>query len=426
MDEPSWYRQRRYLHFDEPLGLDKASTLVLDPAKVSRHSFWPLINYTVKTEKLRREPLSGNLEKISKDRPISYAAHSDSHILSYYCQLLSERYEAKLVAHGLSDSVLAFRSLGQNNIHFANSAFQDIKTCGDCEVVALDVSKFFDTIDHQLLKKFWKSILDVDELPADHYAVYRAITKYASVNRDALFFKLGISSHNPRSVGRRICTPDKFRTAVRDGGLVKANSLSMGVPQGTAISALLSNIYMLDFDRQASQFVATIGGRYMRYCDDILFIVPPDLADTAKKFAESGMASLKLSINAAKTDISKFNRIPGDTALQCNRPLQYLGFLFDGKKVLIRSAAFAKFSNRMKRGVRLAKATASSRNKLREELSAAGKAVYKKKLLSRYSHLGRRNFLRYGYRAADILDSPAIKRQLRPLWSRLLDEIEKD
>ena len=80
----------------------------------------------------------------------------------------------------------------------------------------------------------------------------------------------------------------------------------------------------------------------------------------------------------------------------------------------------------MKRGVQLAKASAASRNKLRAELSAAGKAVYKKKLLSRYSHLGRRNFLRYGYRAADILNSPAIKRQLRPLWTRLLNEIEKD
>lgn len=425
MNEPSWYRPRRYLHFDEPLGLDKASRLVLDSTKVARHSFWPLINYTVKTEKLRREPLSGNLEKISKDRPISYAAHSDSHILSYYCQLLSERYEAKLVAHGVSDSVLAFRSLGQNNIHFANSAFLDIKTRGDCEVVALDVSKFFDTIDHQLLKKYWKSILDVEELPADHYSVFRAITKYASVNRDALFSKLGISSHNPRSVGRRICTPDQFRTDIRAGGLVNTNSLSIGIPQGTAISALLSNIYMLEFDRQASQFVATIGGRYMRYCDDILFIVPPDLTDTAKKFAESGMATLKLSINAAKTDICKFNRIPGVNGLQCSRPLQYLGFLFDGRKVLIRSAAFAKFSNRMKRGVRLAKATAASRNKLREEFAAVPKDVYRKKLLARYSHLGRRNFLRYGYRAAGILNSPAIKRQLRPLWSRLLDEIEK-
>ena len=79
----------------------------------------------------------------------------------------------------------------------------------------------------------------------------------------------------------------------------------------------------------------------------------------------------------------------------------------------------------MKRSVRLAKATASSRNKLRGELSVAGKAVYKKKLLSRYSHLGRRNFLRYGYLAAEILDSAAIKRQLRPLWSRLLCKIEK-
>jgi hypothetical protein len=182
---------------------------------------------------------------------------------------------------------------------------------------------------------------------------------------------------------------------------------------------------MLDFDRQASYFVASIDGRYMRYCDDILFIVPPDFADIAMKFAESGMASLKLSINKDKTDISIFNKISGTDDLKCSRPLQYLGFLFDGKKIVIRSAAFAKFSNRMKRGVNLAKATAFSRNKVREEHFIDGKSIYKKKLLSRYSHLGRRNFLRYGYKAAKILDSKAIKKQLRPLWSRLLNEIEK-
>ena len=425
MDEPSWYRQRRYLHFDEPLGLDKAVRLVLDTNKVSRHAFWPLITYTLNSVKLRRKAHSGGLEKLSKTRPIAYAAHSDSHILSFYCQLLSELYEKKLLALGLSDSVLAFRSLGQSNIHFAKFAFQEIRNRGCCEVVALDVSKFFETIDHQRLKADWKNMLSVRELPDDHFSVFRAITKYAWVNRDELFCKLGISNHNPRSAGRRVCAPDEFRNVVRAGGLIKKNCTSIGIPQGTAISALLSNIYMLEFDEKASFFVASIGGRYMRYCDDILFIVPPEMADTAKKFAESGMAALKLSINFSKTDISVFKKHPGSADLECDRPLQYLGFLFDGKKILIRSAAFAKFSNRMKRGVRLAKATATSRNKLREEISVPGKDLYKKKLMSRYSHFGRRNFLRYGYLAAEILDSAAIKRQLRPLWSRLLCEIEK-
>lgn len=425
MDEPNWYRQRRYLHFDEPLGLDKAKKLVLDAAQVSSHAFWPLISYTIKTVKLRREAHSGDLKKVPKDRPIAYAAHSDSHILSFYCQLLSERYEQRLDSLGLSDSVLAFRSLGQNNIHFANTAFQEIRSRGSCEVVALDVSKFFDTIDHQRLKADWKNILGVGELPPDHYAVFRAMTKFSMVNRDDLFTKLGISSHNPRSAGRRICSPREFRSEVRAGGLVQKNNKSIGIPQGTAISALLSNIYMLVFDKAASVFVESVGGRYMRYCDDILFIVPPETANAAKKFAETEINALKLSINADKTDISVFKKHPGSTALECDRPLQYLGFLFDGSKVLIRSAAFAKFSNRMKRGVRLAKATAASRNKLRGELSAPSKDVYKKKLLARYSHLGQRNFLRYGYRAADILDSTAIKRQLRPLWGRLKDEIEK-
>ena len=35
------------------------------------------------------------------------------------------------------------------------------------------------------------------------------------------------------------------------------------------------------------------------------------------------------------------------------------------------------------------------------------------------------NFLKYGYRAARVMGSKSIKKQLKPLWSRLHNEIEK-
>lgn len=65
------------------------------------------------------------------------------------------------------------------------------------------------------------------------------------------------------------------------------------------------------------------------------------------------------------------------------------------------------------------------KNKLRTGRGAPERKLYLKKLLTRYSHLGKRNFLRYGHNAADVMGSAAIRKQLRPLWSRLQDELKE-
>lgn len=420
---PDWFRQRRYIHFDEPLSYKKATALVTDPKAVAAHAFWPLIRFNVETFKLKRNAATGDLALKSKVREISYAAHGDSQVLSYYCDKLSTCYEAQIASRGLHSVVLAFRPLGKNNINFAKDAFDAIRARGECSVVALDVTKFFDTIGHAQLKRSWKNLIGETELPADHFAIFRALTKFAVVDRDQLFDTLDISVHNPRAGRQRLCSSVDFRTKVRDAGLVTTNNLSKGIPQGTAISALLSNIYMLDFDTKAHAFAVQHGGTYMRYCDDMLFVMPPGMTTVTESFANVEINELELDINPDKTERCDFHIVAGQQT--CSRPLQYLGFLFDGKKIIIRSAAFAKFSNRLKRGVSLAKQTMRSRNKSRVRRGASERDLFLKKIYARYSHLGKRNFLRYGYRAADIMESSAIRRQLRPLWPRLMRELAK-
>lgn len=420
---PAWYRQRRYLHFDEPLSLLKAEALVTSPSAVAAHAFWPLLRFTVQTSKIRQDKATGKLASIPKQRLISYAAHSDSQIFSYYCELLSTRYEDELIARGLRHVVLAFRSLGKNNIDFAKAAFDEIRSRGDCVTVALDITQFFDKINHAQLKVRWKALLGVKSLPEDHFAVFRALTNYATVERDAVLRTLGISIHNPRSDRRRLCTPEEFRTVVRPAGLIVKNPEPFGIPQGTAISAMLSNLYMLEFDAAAEAFAVANGGRYMRYCDDMLFIMPSGMTSAIESFANTQIKLLKLDINPSKTDRCVFSTSTG--TLTAQKPMQYLGFMFDGQRVIIRSAAFAKFSTRMKRGVSLAKQTMRSRNKARVQAGGEAQDLYLKKVYSRYSHLGKRNFLRYGYKAARILNSQAIRRQLRPLWGRLKQTLEK-
>lgn len=64
-------------------------------------------------------------------------------------------------------------------------------------------------------------------------------------------------------------------------------------------------------------------------------------------------SELNLTINPEKTEIRHFW---SDSGLQKrNKPLQYLGCTFDGQRKLIRFAALARFSGRMKSGVRVAK-----------------------------------------------------------------------
>jgi len=168
-EEGAWFRQRGYPHFDVPRSFESASDLVGNPIRVARHAFRPFLMFE-KTQRRFKKDSAGIRKK--KTREIMYACHSDSYIYSYYAHLLNERYERILASCDFEPAVIAYRQLGRSNIHFAKAAFDRIQKVGDCTVIALDVKKFFDSLEHKLLKNHWKKVLRVDELPADHFAVF--------------------------------------------------------------------------------------------------------------------------------------------------------------------------------------------------------------------------------------------------------------
>lgn len=417
-----WFRSRGYQHFDAPVKLRKASKIVSSPENVSKHAFLPLISYSIESFKVHPNE-DGKIVKKPKSRPVSYASHIDSHIYSYYAEKLSQLYERDLASLSLNDSVLAFRALKKSNIDFANDAFEKIKEHGNCTAIAMDISGFFDNLDHDILKSMWSKVLKVERLPSDHFNIFRSLTKYSTVKRDELFDKLKISKNNPRKAGLRLCNIKTFRDVVRSSDLIKTNKSGKGIPQGTSISALLSNIYMLDFDSKIKNIVTSMDGNYYRYCDDMLFIIDSDKRETLVNIVKENIAALKIDINGDKTEIRKFSIAHG--IQKSDKPLQYLGFIFDGERKLIRSAALARFSGRMKAGVRLAKKTHSKANLIEEEKGISKTPLFKKKLYERYSHLSRRNFITYGHMAAKKMNSKAIKKQLKPLWGRLVREMDE-
>jgi hypothetical protein len=421
---PPWYRRRGYPHFDRPVTLRYAKQIVKDPQQVAQHSFYPFVEFTLQTFKLKQLPGTSKVKRVEKKRPIAYASHVDSHIYSYYCFTLSKLYEAAVAQHGLDTCILAFRTLGKNNIDFAANAFEVIKKYGDCYVLAFDISGFFDNLDHNILKRMWARVINEPLLPKDHYAIFKSLTKYAKVELEGLYKILGYSLNNKRTVPDRLCSAKEFREVVRSGnGLVVVNDKKKGIPQGSPLSAMLSNIYMLDFDIAINNFVNALGGSYFRYCDDILVILPPVAGDNEEEFILSEISKLKLEIQPTKTDRVRFSRLE-DGEVVGSKSLQYLGFLFDGKKIVLRSASLARYLQKMRRGVRVAKATMNKRNEAREARGEAPKLLFKKTLYKRYSHTGRRNFLTYGYSAAEKMKSQAIRKQLRSLWTRLKAEID--
>lgn len=269
----------------------------------------------------------------------------------------------------------------------------------------------------------WAKVIGKSIIPNDHFAVFKSISSFSTVDKDKLYKEFDIAIHNPKNNRTRVCSPKDFRNRVRKNKLIKKNKSPFGIPQGSPISAILSNIYMFDFDKTIKEYVNNIGGSYYRYCDDMMIIVHPEERDKTISYVTSEILKLKLEINQKKTEISNFSLTGGKQ--KSDRPLQYLGFTFDGERILIRSAAFARFSGKMKGGVKLAQRTREKRNIIRQEKGHAERGLYKRKIYERYSHLGKQNFLTYGYRAADKMGSKSIRKQLKPLWNRLQKEIEK-
>lgn len=376
---------KRYPHFDSDISAADAEILVQNPKAVASHSFYPFMRYTERWNKWAEKGLKGK----SKERPIRYAARRDSYILSYYRHLLSARYELLVKKLGLCNVVLAYRRIldeqsgrGKCNIHFARDAFQQIISLRRCSVVALDISSYFESLDHVLLKKKWAMLLGVDLLPNDHHHVYESITKYAFVDKLEVYERLGFFGDkiDPKS-GRttkgflksftdiprpQICSPAEFREKIAGGGsqksIIQHHDKEFGIPQGSPISDLLANLYLLDFDIEMSVEARRLGGQYSRYSDDILIIIPGASADgeAAMKFAQDCIAKCgdQIKIKDEKSYIYEFspepsgglnfNRILGNGG-QGKNGLEYLGFRFDGKKIYIKDSTLSNLWRKVTR-----------------------------------------------------------------------------
>ena len=196
----SWYKPKPYPHFDAPLGRKAATQYVSDPEKVARHAFFPLITYNLERLRFQKDPVTKKIVRDSqtgkplrelKPRHIAYPCHLDGYIFSYYKFLLESEYENWIKLNGLGESVTAFRK-GENNVSLAYKAFNFISSNPRCVIVATDISGFFDNLSHKILKELWEKFLGCPKLPIDHYAVFKAITRFSEVERQKVLDYFGV------------------------------------------------------------------------------------------------------------------------------------------------------------------------------------------------------------------------------------------
>jgi RNA-directed DNA polymerase len=423
---PDWFVPKGYPHFDQPVrSPDQVRSIVESPEAVACRSFLPFIRFEKTARKYKKEQqrdgtIAGGFKK--KPRDLKYASHTDSQIFRHYAQLVSERYEQVIAAKGITASVLAYRRLDppKCNIHFANDAFDWIESNAPSVALTFDVKDFFESLDHRLLKQQWKTVLGVDELPADHYAVFKAITRYSWVERDVLFRRFGVTKKKQKDWRKPICTPQEFRALVRGQdsgtGLIETKTDGKGIPQGSPISALLSNIYMLPIDSRMAMLAREQGGLYLRYSDDILLICKPNDCTKLTTALEEAIRDAKLELHdgLGKRSVCEATR-DTEGVLTCHPPLQYLGFSYDGRTVRIRSQTLARFLRRMRKAVRREKHLAEVRAE-----KGGDPHLRRKRLYSRYTHLGSRNFITgYAADARRVFEKSAIRAQLKSLWRDL-------
>ena len=262
--KPDWFKPRGYTHFDAAVGPSFANRI--SDEYVKKHSWSPLISYT---KRIKRYKLA--LRKTEfKDRDIMYASHRDACILSKYSADLNGRLNQYYRDEKLEANVIAYRSLGKANYDFSAAAQRFATVNAPCVILCFDVTGFFDNLDHSILKERLKRILKVRELSKDWYAVYRHVTRYFHVKRDALA-NHSIFGRRFRSRTRRpLATIEELKAA---GISIHPNKGKViGIPQGTPISSSLSNLYLIDLDKQMATVCKRTASLYQRYSDDILII----------------------------------------------------------------------------------------------------------------------------------------------------------
>jgi hypothetical protein len=435
---PTWLKYKGYIHVTPQIDIvgreKELVSKITNPEFVKSYAFFPLIHSSIKERKYKKispgkrahsYKKEDQVISTAKQRPLHYSCHMDALVFGYYAEMLQKKYEEQLLSdEALNSSVIAYRRIpiagsdkNKSTIHFAKEVFDEIRKRGvnECSVLMFDIKSFFSTIDHDILRRAWAKLLNVDILPKDHLNVFNAATRFSYILYDDLRTgkvrkgrKKGLDEkrlHEIRKLGKSSFfeSAKEFRDKLKSKELRlyrfpfrNSDKKPIGIPQGLAISAVLANLYLLDFDREmVSTIIYKYGGFYRRYSDDILIICDPSDAAAIKDKVISMIKESKVVISEDKTEQYIFRKTKiGKKGIRLSAfkkdgdkwkigvPLTYLGFEFYGEKILIKSANLSKFYRRMIYAVK----SKAKRARVRVEGSPVNKyAIFRRQLYKLYT-----------------------------------------
>lgn len=350
--------KRYYAHFDVRTDIGRMKDYASNPKAVAAHGFYPFIHYEMDMSKFKR-----GKGVVPKKRDICYAAHIDRCIYQYYSHILNEKYNERTTCDGISNVAVAYRTnLGKSNIQFSKAAYDFIRKTENCYVMIGDFTHFFDNLDHAYLKKQWCSLLECERLPKDHYNVFKNITSFSQWELTDLLainkLKDNKAGHRALNKQSRVLTAEQYKN---NRSHIQLNMNHYGIPQGSPISGMLANLYMLEVDKQIHDLVEQYHGFYMRYSDDFIVIVPDEPNNNALNVFSEVRAFIasapRLKLEPSKTQyfhykeekVENIGKAIDKGADDSKKFINFLGFSFNGTKVFIRSKTTAKYYYRMHR-----------------------------------------------------------------------------
>jgi hypothetical protein len=450
-----WLKFKKYPHIGKPLTSQKDKSwlkkYIENPENIANHKFVPLLHRTLSQRKYR--PLknapknsSGKRQRTisdKKERHIYFPTHLDSIIYSYYSHLLTKAYEEYLENKPYGSVAVAYRKIpigngqsgNKSNIEFAFEAFDFIEKNKhrNLTVIVADVTSFFDNLDHRILHKQWKRVLEKTNLPDDHYTIFKNLVDNKYVNENELFkkfqHKLIIERFEPNDTTKKIlkrkkvskiynmrhenvvafCDKDEFfeeatdlirvdKPYKRDSRKELNKKEKKGIPQGTPISATLANIYMLDFDERVYSEVQSKEAYYQRYSDDLIIVCDQKDEEYFYNLVQTEIeVEANLEIQAKKTNTYRYQLsenlilkggIIENGNINSNKQLEYLGFMYDGSKVRVKTAGFSKFYRTMKRSFKRGAHFA-------KKAHIPSNSLFETRLYKRFTHLGSKRRLKW-------------------------------
>ena len=174
--------------------------------------------------------------------------------------------------HGSETPVLTDRDNAIQNIH----AYRRAHRCGTLYVAECDIQKYFDTINHDVIRSCFKTFADkVKTLDAnfDYSQVERIVDAYLN---SYSFYRNVESKNEEIRVRKQQFEVPKAHLFIERGCYTaeefEAAKSKIGIPQGGALSALMSNVILHTIDCESILVRPDRNRFFCRYGDDILLM----------------------------------------------------------------------------------------------------------------------------------------------------------